>query len=168
MNGGAQAVDSGILAIAQPIPNATTKLDVNGTVELNLATGVGTSVCQNPIGILTNCSASSIRFKDAVASFGGGADVIRRLRPVMFRWKENGESDFGLIAEEVHKVEPCLSTYAADGQVEGVRYDRLAVLLINGMKEHQTRADELQRGTRCSAHGSRKLEAAMERFDAQR
>jgi conjugal transfer/entry exclusion protein len=45
--------------------------------------------------------------------------------------------DLGLVAEEVAAVEPLLTTTNTNGQVEGVKYDRVGVVLINVVKEQQ-------------------------------
>jgi len=45
--------------------------------------------------------------------------------------------DLGLGAEEVAAVEPLLVTYNSKGEVEGVKYDRIAVVLLNAVKEQQ-------------------------------
>lgn len=129
-------------------------LDVNGFARLNLATGVSgeTQVCRNATsGLLTNCLASSIRYKDAIETYTGSVNVLRQLRPVTFRWKADGGRDFGFIAEEVARVEPLLSVHDEHGEVNGVRYDHLGVLLVNAVKEEaaeldreRTRADRLQ------------------------
>ena len=69
--------------------------------------------------------------------FRGGLDLLQRLRPVTFDWKQTAEHDIGLIAEEVAEVEPLLITRNKTGEIEGVRYNQLSVLLINAIKEHQ-------------------------------
>lgn len=63
--------------------------------------------------------------------------IINRLKPITFDWKLDGMHDLGLGAEDVEKVDPLLVTYNKDGQVEGVKYDRIGVVLINAMKEQQ-------------------------------
>ena len=47
--------------------------------------------------------------------------------------------DMGLVAEEVNAVEPLLTTTNTSGAVEGVKYDRVGVVLINAVKEQQVR-----------------------------
>jgi type III secretory pathway lipoprotein EscJ len=47
----------------------------------------------------------------------------------------------GLVADEVNKVEPLLTTTNAGGQVEGVKYDRVGVVLINAVKEQQAQIE---------------------------
>jgi hypothetical protein len=43
-------------------------------------------------------------------SFSRGLDIVRRLRPITFDWKDGGMRDVGLGAEEVNEVEPLLTT----------------------------------------------------------
>lgn len=45
--------------------------------------------------------------------------------------------DLGLGAEDVAAIEPLLVTYNAKGEVEGVKYDRIGVVLVNAVKEQQ-------------------------------
>jgi len=64
-------------------------------------------------------------------------NLINKLRPVSFNWKEGGMLDVGLVAEEVERVEPLLTTRNQDGQIEGVKYDRVSIVLVNAVKEQQ-------------------------------
>jgi len=60
---------------------------------------------------------------------------------VSFNWKEGGIPDLGLVAEEVKEVAPLLTTTNDRGEVEGVKYDRVGVVLINAIKEQQAQID---------------------------
>ena len=93
--------------------------------------------------VLADCS-SSRRYKENIQPLSSGLDVIRLLRPVTFDWKEGRRADFGLIAEEVAEVEPLMVTHNTKGQIEGVKYDLIGVVLINVVKEQQTQI-EVQR-----------------------
>jgi hypothetical protein len=44
---------------------------------------------------------------------------------------------WGFGAEDVQTVEPLLVTYNQQEQIEGVKYDRLTVVLVNAIKEQQ-------------------------------
>ena len=88
------------------------------------------------------CS-SSLRYKTDIAPFSSGLDLVARLRPIAFTWKEGGARDLGLGAEEVAAIEPLLVTRNASGQVEGVKYDRVAVVLLNAVKEQQAQIARL-------------------------
>jgi hypothetical protein len=66
-------------------------------------------------------------------------EKLQRLRPVSFHLKSDpkGAVQYGLIAEEVAKVYPELVTRDKKGQIEGVRYDELAPMLLNEMQKEQ-------------------------------
>ena len=102
----------------------------------NLGSAGSTSICRNASLEISTCS-SSIRYKNNVANYRSGTEILDRLRPVTFNWKESGTLDIGLVAEEVEDIDPLLVTYNAAGQVEGVKYDRIGVVLVNVVKEQQ-------------------------------
>lgn len=94
-------------------------------------------VCIGTSGRLFSCT-SSLRYKTNIRPFASGLNLVRRLQPILYSWKESGERDLGLAAEEVEKVEPLLVTYNGQGQVQGVKYERIAVVLLNAVKEQQS------------------------------
>ena len=53
--------------------------------------------------------------------------------------------DMGLVAEEVAAVEPLLTTTNAKGEIEGVKYDRVGVVLINAVNEQQAQIEQQQK-----------------------
>ncbi len=53
-------------------------------------------------------------------------------------------ADLGLGAEDVAAIEPLLVTYNKTGEVEGVKYDRLGVVLLNAVKEQQKQIQQQQ------------------------
>jgi endosialidase-like protein len=113
------------------------RLIVGGTIRVG-ATGSGGSIslCINSLLQISTCS-SSIRYKTNIANFSSGLNLINRLRPVTFDWKADKAHDLGLVAEEVAEVEPLLVIHNSKGEVEGVKYDRLNVVLVNAIKEQQ-------------------------------
>jgi len=52
--------------------------------------------------------------------------------------------DLGFGAEEVEAVEPLLVRHDADGQVQGVKYDRVGAVLVNAVNEQQEQIDALK------------------------
>lgn len=118
-------------------------INADGTVSVNvLAAATGTHLCVNGTK-LANCS-SSLRYKERVAPFDAGLGLLGRLRPVTFKWKGREELDLGLIAEEVNQVEPLLVTRDSAGEVQGVKYDQLSIVLINALREQQRHIEELR------------------------
>ena len=113
------------------------RLDVNGILTVRTLGAAGaTSLCRNASNQISTCS-SSLRYKTNITPFHSGLNLIDRLRPIAFDWKANGEADLGLAAEEVAEVEPLLVIHNESGEIEGVKYDRINLLLINAIKEQQ-------------------------------
>jgi hypothetical protein len=84
--------------------------------------------------------ASSERFKKDIAIMGQASEGILSLRPVTFHYKTDGDHtpQFGLIAEEVAKVNPALVLPDKEGKPYTVRYDAVNAMLLNEfLKEHR-------------------------------
>ena len=113
-------------------------------------------VCFNAAGDLLQCGASSLRFKTDVEPFREGLNVVQRLRPISFTWKDGGTPDIGLGAEDVAQVAPSLTFTNSSGEPEGVKYERLNVVLINAVNEQQA---QIQRQETQIAEQQRELAA---------
>jgi hypothetical protein len=125
---------------------ATTQVSIRPGGFLNLTTlGTAgtTALCRNTTGDISTCS-SSLRYKEDVASFGGGLDVVERLRPIRFTWKASGQPDIGLAAEEVAEVEPLLAFKNGNGEIEGVNYAQLTAVLVNALQQQQSQIEALK------------------------
>jgi len=88
------------------------------------------------LGTLT----SSARFKDEIKPMDEASEAILGLRPVTFRYKSDskGPPQFGLIAEEVAKVNPALVLPDKEGKPFAVRYEAVNAMLLNEfLKEHR-------------------------------
>jgi len=106
------------------------------------ATVTGTAVVVNGAGQL-GVAPSSQRFKEAIKPMDKASEAILALKPVTFHYKHaldpDGIPQFGLVAEEVEKVNPGLVTRDAEGKVFTVRYDAVNAMLLNEfLKEHRT------------------------------
>ena len=89
-------------------------------------------------------STSSLRYKTNVEPFLDGLSLVNELQPITFNWKDDGMPDVGLAAEDVAQIEPLLATYDDDGRVEGVKYDRLTVVLLK-CSEASSNAQDVKR-----------------------
>ena len=85
-------------------------------------------------------STSSIRYKYDVHPMDIEPADVLNLEPIRFKHKESGEEDFGLIAEEVDKHVKDLVVYDREGRPNGIKYSKLAIFLLEVVKEQQ---DEL-------------------------
>jgi len=111
----------------------TTSVSGGGTdtVTVNLTTGL--------LGHLT----SSRRYKEDIKPMDNASETIFALKPVTYRYKKDIDKsqaiDYGLVAEDVAKVDPNLAIRDGKGQIDSVRYNAVNAMLLNEfLKEHQT------------------------------
>jgi len=86
---------------------------------------------------------SSERFKEAIEPMDNASEAIFNLKPVTFHYKHELDPDgipqFGLVAEQVEKVNPDLIARDEEGEPYAVRYDAVNAMLLNEfLKEHRT------------------------------
>jgi uncharacterized coiled-coil protein SlyX len=87
-------------------------------------------------------TTSSARFKDEIKPMDKASEAILALKPVTFRYKQEldpeGVPQFGLVAEEVEKVNPALVARDDQGKPYTVRYEAVNAMLLNEfLKEHK-------------------------------
>ena len=100
----------------------------------------GAAVFVDSSGKLGTMTAST-RFTDEIKPMDKASEAILTLKPVTFRYKQEIDPksirQFGLIAEEVEKVNPDLVGRDEQGKVYSVRYDAVNAMLLNEfLKEH--------------------------------
>jgi uncharacterized coiled-coil protein SlyX len=113
---------------------------IAGISGVTVANGVGVIIdTEGHLGTIN----SSKRFKDAIKPMGDASEPILALTPVTFRYKHEldleGIPQFGLVAEEVEKVNPDLVARDEQGKPYTVRYEAVNAMLLNEfLKEHRT------------------------------
>ena len=100
----------------------------------------GAAVVVNAGGQL-GIAPSSDRFKAEIQADGQGERTLLALKPVTFRYKPEIDPEsipqFGLVAEEVEKVNPDLVVGSDQGKAYTVRYEAVNAMLLNEfLKEH--------------------------------
>ena len=109
---------------------------------------------------------SSERFKDGIKPMDKTSEVILALKPVTFRYKKEidpeGVPQFGLVAEDVEKVNRDLVLRDAEGKVYTVRYEAVNAMLLNEfLKEHQM-VQELKKQVSEITAGLQKVSVQLE------
>ncbi|HKH20689.1 MAG TPA: tail fiber domain-containing protein, partial [Gammaproteobacteria bacterium] len=132
--------------------------------------GISGATASGGVAVFVNSSGklgtltSSARFKDDLKPMERASEAILALKPVRFRYKKEIDPDriaqFGLVAEEVEKVNPDLVVRDKEGKPYSVRYDQVNAMLLNEfLKEH--RKNEEQQATIAQ------LKSGMEALTAQ-
>jgi len=112
---------------------------VRGISGQTVASGAAVLVAANGhLGTVT----SSARFKEQIKAMDKASEALFLLKPVTFRYKKEldpaGTQQFGLVAEEVEKVNLDLVVRDEHGKANTVRYDQVNAMLLNEfLKEHK-------------------------------
>jgi hypothetical protein len=132
----------------------------------------GTAVFINSNGKL-GTTTSSRRFKEDIKAMDKVSEALFSLKPVSFHYKKEidpaNTSQFGLVAEEVEKVNPDLVVHDKDGKPYSVRYDQVNAMLLNEfLKAHRKMEDQeaiivgLQKQVEALTAGLQKVSAQIE------
>ncbi|HTG45342.1 MAG TPA: tail fiber domain-containing protein [Verrucomicrobiae bacterium] len=130
--------DSGFIRIGDAA--AQKKTFIAGISGVTVASGVGVVIASNgQLGVVT----SSSRYKEAIEPMAQSSEALLSLKPVTFRYKKKLDPtaipQFGLVAEQVAKVDPDLVARDETGKPYTVRYEAVNAMLLNEfLKEHQT------------------------------
>jgi len=108
-------------------------------------TGIGVVVASDgQLGV----APSSRRFKEQIKPMDKASEAILALKPVTFRYEYEIDRkqipQFGLVAEEVAKVNPDLVACDAKGEVYTVRYDAVNAMLLNEFLKAHTELQQQQ------------------------
>jgi len=114
---------------------------IAGIREAEFARGTAVAVGITADGQL-GVRASSARFNEAIQPMDEASEAILSLKPVTFRYKHELDPEnipqFGLVAEDVEKVNPDLVARDKEGKPYTVRYEEVNAMLLNEfLKEHK-------------------------------
>ena len=91
---------------------------------------------------------SSRRFKEDIKPMDKASEAILALQPVTFRYKKDfdptGTAQFGLVAEDVAKVNPDLVVRDKEGKPYSVRYDQVNAMLLNEFLKERKKVENQQ------------------------
>jgi len=142
-NGNIDIGNAGVAGEAKTVRIGTTGTQTNafivGISGATVPTGVTVIVdSSGHLGTIT----SSVRHKEAIKPMDKASEAILALQPVTFRYKKDLDPasipQFGLVAEQVEKVDPDLVTRDDQGKPYTVRYEAVNVMLLNEfLKEHR-------------------------------
>jgi hypothetical protein len=107
---------------------------------------------------------SSERFKKDIANMDKVSQAILSLRPVTFHYKTDtkGIPQFGLIAEEVAKVNPGLVLPDKEGKPYTVRYEAVNAMLLNEFLKEHRRVEQLEKQVEALTVAVQKVSAQVE------
>ena len=130
-----------------------------------MQTGGSQAVYVNSAGKL-GAQVSSRRFKDEIKPMEKTSEVIYLFRPVSFRYKPEIEPTcplgFGLIAEDVEKINPDLVMCDKEGKPYSVRYDQVNAMLLNEFLKEHRKVEQLEKQVEKLTAGLQKVSTQLE------
>ena len=130
----------------------------------------GLAVHVNAAGQL-GTAPSSERFKDDIKPMGKASEAIFALKPVTFRYKKELDpkctQQFGLVAEEVEKVNGDLVVCDSDGKPYTVRYDAVNAMLLNEFLKEHRRVTALDSGVAQPTARLKEEDSKIQKVNAQ-
>jgi trimeric autotransporter adhesin len=130
----------------------------------------GAAVFVDSNGKLGTMTAST-RFGDEIKPMDKASEAILSLKPVTFRYKREIDPrsirQFGLIAEEVEKVDPDLVGRDEKGKVYSVRYDAVNAMLLNEFLKEHGKVEKLETSVAQQQKQIEALTAGLQKVSAQ-
>ena len=138
------AHDANVIRLGDPA--AQNKAFIAGISRATVSGGVAVMVTsKGQLGVAT----SSARYKEDIQPMAKSSEAILSLKPVSFRYKKELDPEaipqFGLVAEEVAKVDPDLVAKDDQGKPYTVRYEAVNAMLLNEfLKEHKKVEEQIK------------------------
>jgi hypothetical protein len=137
------AADDGLIRIGTASTHH--KAFIAGISGVTVASGVGVLInTRGQLGTIV----SSERYKENIKAMDKASEAILALKPVTFRYKRELDPEripqFGLVAEDVEKVNPDLVARDDEGKPYTVRYEAVNAMLLNEFLKEHRKVEELQ------------------------
>src|SRR5215472_17539559 len=170
---GKNNIDIGNLGVAGE--SKTIRMGKQGTHTTTFIAGISGATVPTGVAVIVDTTGhlgtttSSARFKDSIKPMDKASEAILALQPVTFRYKRELDPDgipqFGLVAEDVEKVNPDLVVRDEQGKPYTVRYDAVNAMLLNEfLKEHR----EVELQDRKAQQQQKELDALKAELKEQR
>jgi hypothetical protein len=167
-------IDIGNMGVADE--SNTIRIGTQGTQTRTFVAGIsgagvmGVAVKVNSAGQL-GVGVSSERFKEEIKPMDKASETIFALKPVSFRYKKDIDSErtpqFGLVAEDVAKVNPDLVVRDAEGKVYTVRYEAVNAMLLNEFLKEHRKVEKLEAALKAVNDRLAEQEAKIEKVSAR-
>ena len=166
---GSDNIDIGNAGVAGE--SNTIRIGTAGTQTATFIAGISGDTVAGGVGVIIDTSGqlgtvvSSERFKDEIKPMDKASEAILALKPVTFRYKHEldpeGIPQFGLVAEEVEKVNPDSGGSRRTRKVYTVRYEAVNAMLLNEFLKEHRKVQELEDDCRAAAEGNQALTAGL-------
>jgi hypothetical protein len=152
LTAGTNNIDIGNMGV--PVESGTIRIGTAGIHKKTFIAGISGVTVANGVGVIINTQGqlgtvvSSARYKEAIKPMDKASETILSLKPVTFRYKHDLDPDgilqFGLVAEQVEKVNPALVARDEQGKPYTVRYEAVNAMLLNEFLKEHVKVEKLE------------------------
>jgi trimeric autotransporter adhesin len=157
-----------VIAIGTAGANVSDTTWIDNVFGVTTVSGTTAAVIVSNTGQLGTLGSSE-RFKKDIAAMEKASEAILSLRPVTFHYRADAENtpQFGLIAEEVAKVNPALVLPDKEGKPYSVRYDQVNAMLLNEFLKEHRKVQELEANAARQQKQIEALTAGLQKVSSQ-
>jgi hypothetical protein len=160
-----------------PGESGTIRIGSSGTQTRTFVAGISGATASGGATVFVNASGqlgtltSSRRFKDQIKPMDKTSEALFALNPVSFRYKKEidpeGVPQFGLVAEDVEKINPDLVVHDGEGKISTVRYEAINAMLLNEFLKEHRRVEKLEATVAALAETVKEQANELPRVSAQ-
>jgi trimeric autotransporter adhesin len=150
----------------------TIRVGTQGTQTNTYVAGIYQAMIPHGLAVVVDSAGhlgtkgSSKRFKEAIKPMDKASEAILKLKPVTFHYKKELDPEvvpqFGLVAEDVAKVNPDLIVRDDKGKIYTVRYDAVNAMLLNEFLKEHRKVEQLEKQVERLSAGLQKVSAQLE------
>jgi hypothetical protein len=132
----------------------TIRIGKSGTQQRTFVAGIYGKTANGGVGVFINSNGqlgtvqSSAKYKQDIKPMDKASEAILALKPVTFCYKKEIDPEatpqFGLVAEDVEKVNPDLVVRDDQGKAFTVRYEAVNAMLLNEFLKEHRKVQELE------------------------
>ena len=169
---GSNNIDIGANVLGNASEAKTIRIGRSGIQTKTFIAGIRGATVASGVGVIVGTTGqlgtvqSSKRFKEAIKPMDKASEAILALKPVTFRYKKELDPDkipqFGLIAEEVEKVNPELVARDEEGKIMSVRYEAVNAMLLNEFLKEHRKVEQLEKQVEKLTAGLQKVSVQLE------
>jgi trimeric autotransporter adhesin len=153
------------------------RIGTTGVQKATFIAGISGVTVPSGVGVIVGTDGklgtvvSSARFKDAIKPIDKASEAILALKPVTFVYKKaidsKGIPQFGLVAEDVEKVNADLVTRDEQGKPYTVRYEAVNAMLLNEFLKEHRKVEQLETALRAVNARLAKQDAKIQKVSAR-
>ena len=171
---GSNNIDIGHSGVAPE--SDTIRIGTANTQTNTFIAGISGAIVPMGVGVIVDgrghlgTTTSSARYKENIQAMDTASEAIHSLKPVTFRYKRQLDPDgipqFGLVAEEVEKVNPDLVARDEQGKPYSVRYEAVNAMLLNEFLKEHKKVEKLEAALMAVNKRLEEQEAKVQKVDA--